>query len=187
MIISLNHTARKICRIYQMVLLIVLTFSASTNVQAQTTPEFQLKAVFMYNFTRFVEWNPGSFESYNDPFIITIIGNDPFGSYLEETVRDEKIGRHPIVIRRVDDIRSVETCHILYINEKDPPRIRQILAGLQNRNILTVSDAPNFASLGGVIGFYTENNRIRMQINTAAARNAQLNISSKLLRVAKII
>jgi YfiR/HmsC-like len=163
---------------------------ASTNVNGQTPPpsaEYQLKAVFIYNFTRFVEWPPEAFESYNDPFVIAIIGNDPFGSYLEQAIAGESIGRHPIRIKRIKELDKDEKCHIVFINEDDPGRIKEILAQADDQNILTVSDAANFASIGGMIGFFTENNKIRMHINTGAVRNAQLTISSKLLRLAKVI
>lgn len=166
----------------------LIVSTASLRSQSINAPaEYQLKAVFIYNFTRFVEWPPTAFDSYNDPFVIAIVGNDPFGSYLEESVMGETIGRHPIQVKRVNSVEEADKCHILFINDKDPDKMRSILQEVRNRNILTVSDASNFAQMGGVIGFYTENNKIRMQINTTAAKTAQLNISSKLLRLAKVI
>ena len=169
------------------ILLMPLNLLAHANAQTPPSAEYQLKAVFLYNFTRFIEWPPEAFESYNDPFVIAVIGDDPFGAYLEQAVAGESIGRHPIQIKRIKELDRSGKYHILFINEQDHSRIRDILTHSNVQNTLTVSDAANFASIGGMIGFFTENNKIRMQINTGAAKNAQLNISSKLLRLAKVI
>ena len=155
--------------------------------QAQTSSEYQVKAVFLYNFTRFVDWPATSFESANSPFVIGILGSDPFGTYIDETVSGESTGEHPIVIKRFKTVKDIDNCHILFINSTDAEAIKSILADTKEKKILTVSDANNFASLGGIIGFFIENNKIRMQINTEAAKAASLSISSKLLGVAKIL
>jgi len=186
---NINHIIHYRYFLLRLFLLLLPVNFSQVNGIAQTPPpnaEYQLKAVFIYNFTRFVEWPPEAFESYNDPFVIAIIGNDPFGTYLEQAVNGESIGRHPIRVKRIEHLDNTEKCHILFINEKDPDKIKAILDEAENTNILTVSDAANFADIGGMIGFYKENNKIRMEINATVARNAQLNISSKLLRLAKV-
>lgn len=149
--------------------------------------EYQLKAVFLYNFTRFVEWPPTAFESYNDAFVIGIVGDDPFGAMLERTIADEMIGRHPIRIRRYNELKDIGDCHILFVNSGDATETRKILAAMEGKKTLTVSDMPNFARMGGMIGFYTLQNKIRMQINATEARKAGLSISSKLLSVAQVL
>lgn len=155
--------------------------------QVVPSPEYQLKAVFLFNFTHFIEWPPIAFDSYNDPFYISIVGTDPFGSYLDQTVAGEMIGRHPIRIKRYSDIKDLQKSHIVFINARDMLMAANTLEDLNKQNILTVSDADHFAENGGIIGFFTENNRIKMQVNSNAAKYAQLIISSKLLRVCKIL
>jgi hypothetical protein len=155
--------------------------------QEKPAPEYQLKAVFLYNFTHFIDWPSTAFESGNDPFVIGIVGNDPFGSFLEEAVAGETVNNHPIVIRKFTDINAVNQCHMLFINIKDPANTREILNSVRNTSTLTVGDGENFATIGGIIGFFTENNKIRMHINTVAAKNAKLTISSKLLGVARLL
>ncbi|MEO7523062.1 MAG: YfiR family protein [Ferruginibacter sp.] len=168
-------------------ILVLLMILSTHFVQAQTSAEYQVKAVFLFNFTRFVDWPSAAFESTNSPFIIGILGDDPFGNYIDETVSGESTGGHPIIIKRYKTVKDIDNCHVLYIHSVDDESIRLIIADTKTKNVLTVSDANHFASLGGVIGFFLENNKIRMQINQEAAKSASLNISSKLLGVAKVL
>lgn len=154
---------------------------------AQTgVPESHVKAVFLFNFTQFTEWPEGSFADGNAPLVIGILGNDPFDRYLEETVKDERVqGRH-IVIQHYKSIDEVKSCHLLYISEKDPDKVSEIIGALKKPRMLTVSDCRNFTKIGGMIGFIKRNNKIKLQANPTAARSAGLTISSKLLRVSEI-
>lgn len=158
--------------------------------QAQTPPskEYQIKAAFLFNFTQFVDWPEASLPEDTTPIVIGILGKDPFGSYLEETVRNEKIKNHPLVVQRFQTVADITTCHILYITVKDKKDdLRKIFNALQSKNILTVGDANNFARQGGMVRFYTEDNRIRIRINLNAVKDTELIISSKLLKLADII
>jgi len=166
----------------------VLFFSiASLSIQAQTTATraYQVKAVFLYNFSQFVDWPPTAFKGSNDPFIIGILGDDPFGTYIDETVAGETVKGHPMIVQRYQDVKDITNCQILFINTDND--IAQILKVLANRSILTVSDAANFAKQGGMIRLFTENNKLRLAVNPSAARAAGLTISSKLLRLADIV
>jgi len=165
-----------------------LLFIAIPNLQAQPrpTPEYQVKAAFLYNFTRFIDWQPSSFTSDSSPLVIGILGDDPFGEYLADLVRGEHLNRHPIIVRKYRRAEDIAGCHILYISPPATAKSRQILAGLQHQNILTVSDGKNFTRMGGIISFYNENSKVRFSINIASARTAGLEISSKLLKVATI-
>ena len=97
------------------------------------------------------------------------------------------MGEHPIIIKRYKTIKEIDNCQILFINLKDEVQIKSVLSELKDKSILTVSDADNFAASGGIIGFFMEKNKIRMQINADAAKNISLGISSKLLSVAKLL
>jgi hypothetical protein len=155
---------------------------------AEAPTEYQVKAVFVYNFSRFVEWPPPqAFTAPNEPFVIGILGNDPFGTRLDEAVRGEQIDQHPLVVRRFRDLGEVGDCRILYIDRSEGARLPQILAALDHRSTLTVSDLDGAAERGVMIQFTTENNRIRLRINVESARAAGLTISSKLLRSADIV
>lgn len=149
--------------------------------------EYQLKAVFLFNFTQFVAWPNNAFENDKDPFIIGILGGNPYGSFLDETVKGESVNGHRIIIRRFDDVDDVKACHILYINLKKQEELEQALVKLRNRNILTVGDASKFTQLGGIIGFVITNNKVGIKINLGAASTTDLSISSKLLRLATVV
>lgn len=155
--------------------------------QAPTSKEYQVKAVFLYNFAQFVEWPPDSFPDAQTPLVIGVLGQDPFGAYLDEIVRGEKVNNRALVIERYRQVEDIKTCHVLFISRSELGRFEQILGSLKGRNILTVGDAEGFALSGGMIRFVAENNKIRMRINLEAARAAKLTISSKLLRPAEII
>jgi hypothetical protein len=160
---------------------------ADTLAQSQASPEYQLKAVFLFNFAQFVEWPASAFAGPDAPLVIGILGEDPFGSYLDETVRGEKVDDRPLVVRRFKSVDEITTCHILFINWRDADQLRDILAHLRGRSILTVSDVEGFATRGGMIRFLTDQNRIRFRINLDAAKAASLTVSSKLLRAAQIV
>lgn len=149
------------------------------------TKEYKLKAVFLFNFTQFVEWPASAFPSAGAPFVIGIVGDDPFGMAIEDVVTNERVGSHPLVVQRYHEAKDVKPCHILFINAKDADKAREMLS-VAGSHTLTVSDAEGFVKMGGMIRFVTENNRIRLQIYPDAAKSAELQVSSKLLRVAEI-
>lgn len=161
--------------------LLLLFWWAASAADAQTpTAANQIKAVFLYNFSQFVTW-PGS----NQPsFVIGILGTDPFGSYLESVVEGEKVGGSNIVVQRYNDPKEVKNCHILYITKSNPAEVAKVFT---DRPILTVGEGEEFARAGGIIRFYLDNNKIRLKVNTRLAKAANLQISSKLLRVADVI
>lgn len=172
--------ARSITAIVLLIIHLVIT--------AQTSPsrEYQLKAIFLYNFSQFVEWPPGSFSSDQAPLIIGIVGTDPFGSYLEEAISGEKINGHPLVIERYSSIDQIGACQILFVNLPETKKREQVITTLKGRNILTVSDAPDFLQHGGMIRFFTRQGKLKLQVNLETAKAANLVISSKLLRLVEI-
>lgn len=159
------------------------------NLMAQTvaTREYQVKAVFLFNFSQFVTWPTNAFPEAQTPLTIGVLGEDPFGTYLDETVRGEKVNGHPLVIQRYRSIKEVKDCQILFVSRSESKRVEQILTGLQGKNILTVSDIEGFAAKGGIVRFIAEQNKIHFRINLQAAKDAGLIISSKLLRLAEIV
>jgi hypothetical protein len=144
----------------------------------------QVKAVFLFNFTQFVTWPHGSFPAPTSPFVIGIVGTNPFGNFLKKVVENEKVEGHPIAVQHFTGIKDVRNCHLLFVNVQNPA---EAIEELNQRGVLTVGDSADFARSGGMIGFYVENNKIRLQINTRSARAANLSISSKLLRLAAVV
>jgi hypothetical protein len=155
--------------------------------QAIDVEEYQIKAVFLFNFAQFVDWPPDAFPNAESPLVIGILGDDPFGPYLDEAVKGEKVNNRPMVIQRYRDVEEIKVCHILFISKSEAGRMDQVLGRLKGRSILTVGETNGFSQLGGIIDFAMENSKVRLKINLRAARLAHLTISSKLLRPAEIV
>jgi hypothetical protein len=167
-------------------LFVCVLFWLQLPAQVPASTEYNIKAVFIYNFTQFIDWPPGTFASPESPFVIGILGEDPFQSYMDETVSNEKVKGHSIVVERYQNLNDVKNCHILYICASEAERMQEILLRAKKGKMLTISDVPGFANNGGMICFVTRNNKIKLQINPSPVKAAELNISSKLLQVAEI-
>ena len=152
--------------------------------QTETTLEYKVKAAFLFNFAQFVEWPARAFPTAESPQVIAVLGDDPFGAYLDELVRGEKVSGHPLVVRRYKRVEDIAECHILFISQSEAGALDQILAALKGRAILTVGDIGTFARQGGMIQFVTEEGKIRLThgINVDAARACGLVISSTIIR-----
>ncbi len=159
----------------------------SFQLYAQISREYNIKAAFIYNFTRFVEWPSNAFSDPIAPFVIGILGDNPFDSSLYEAVGGEKVKGHPIIVQQYQNVNDIKNCHVLFISNNGDGKLKEILSTLPNKNILTVSDIPGFTTTGGIISFMTKENKIKLQINLSVAKATDLNISSKLLQVAEIV
>jgi hypothetical protein len=153
----------------------------------QTTDEYQVKAAFLYNFAKFVEWPPQAFKSPTDPIAICILGEDPFGHALEDAVKGKTIEGRGFVVPRISEVRQADSCQILFVSSAERKRARAILAELRANGVLTVGETEGFAEAGGVINFKLEGGRLRLEINVDAAERAKLRLSSKLLSLAQIV
>ena len=162
---------------------------APPTAQAQTSAsrEYQVKAVFLFNFLQFVEWPASTFPDSGTPISIGILGDDPFGTALEETVRDETIHNRRMVVRRSHRLDDLQDCQLLFISKSENRRMADILARLSDRPVLTVSELDGFARQGGIIAFYPDGKKVRFEINTATARRLGLKLSSQLLGLGRII
>lgn len=156
--------------------------------RADVSREYDLKAVLLFNLTRFVEWPAAAFPDPDAPMIIGILGQDPYGETLDEVVRTESYGRHKIQVVRYRTIEAVRNCQILYVGSSEQPNLPRILRGLAGRPILSVGEFDGFATAGGMVRlFQNAEGKIRIRINLGAVRAAGLTVSGKLLRVAEII
>jgi len=154
--------------------------------QSTTASEYELKAVFIFNFTQFVQWPATSFSSEHAPLVIGILGEDPFGPYLNDVISGEKVDGHPLVIEHYATAGDIKNCHILFVSKNEITRFGQLAATLKKQNVLTVGDAPTFLMQEGMIKLLTKNNKIQLQINIESVKESNLVISSKLLRLAEI-
>jgi hypothetical protein len=149
--------------------------------------EYDIKAAYIYNFTKFIEW-PGAKASAQSTFSICILGNDPFGPAIDNAVADKTVGGKRIVIERFPDVDamrlSAHPIDVLFIGALGPGGLEEALEYTGDLPILTIGETSGFCEKGGVIAFVIRKNRIRFEINRAAAGLSELKISSKLLQLA---
>jgi hypothetical protein len=153
-------------------------------VQAQVSREYQLKAVFLYNFVQFTEWPTNVFAGTNSPIVIGIVGPDPFGPALEAILRGENVAGRPLTVQHFAQPADIKSCHLLFITQPEIRHVDEILKIVKDKPILTVCDTDTPATGQVMIRFAVENNKVHFRINAQAARRENISLSSKLLRVA---
>jgi hypothetical protein len=167
--------------------LLLLLANPSPTLTADRNSEYQVKAAFLVNFARFVEWPPQSFGAANDPLVVGVYGNGLFGAALEEAVLGKRIGGRPAVIRRTSQISALRSCHVVFLPASEINHFRELSNSLGDLSVLLVGETEGFAESGGVINFILENERVRFEISPSAAARVHLKISSKLLQLAVIV
>ncbi len=155
--------------------------------QAQSATEYQVKAAFLFNFAKFVEWPADAFSGTDAPLQICLLGQDPFGHEFEEVIGDKSVNGHRIEVIHPSGVPQARGCQIIFVAFSEKRQAPEILRGLRGANVLTVGDSPGFAGIGGVINFVVADGRVRFEINMKAAERAHLKISARLLTVAKLI
>jgi len=168
-------------------LVVLLLITARCWAAAAPPSEYQVKAVFLFNFAQFVEWPARAFPDPQAPFVIGVLGKDPFGPDLDAVVRGETIDHRPLVIERYRNIGELHNCNILFIGRSETGELPHILEVLKGRSILTVTDAEDGDPGGVMIRLVNRSNRIKLRIDVGAAKAGNLVISSKLLRPAEIV
>lgn len=149
-------------------------------------PEYKIKAAFLFQFSRFVEWPAEAFASSDAPLVICVLGTNPFGSALHEIAAGELAYTHPLRVQNYEGVEDLGACHIVFVSGDKEEVARRALQRLSGKSVLTVSDSDNFTRRGGVIGLVTMNGKVTLQVNRGSADAAQLRISAKLLRVAEL-
>ena len=158
-----------------------------TDAQPNSYREYQVKAAFLFNFTQFVEWPANALPETTTPWVIGVLGENPFGTYLQEIISGEQVNGHSLVIQQYKNAEEIKTCHILFINLTEKDKLEQAITSLKGRSILTVGDGNNFIKQGGMIRFVIRDNKVHFQINPESAKGADLVISSKLLKLAEVV
>src|SRR6202048_239716 len=178
------------------VLSMTLNWTASAGAQAGDAPdssEYLVKAGFIYNFAKFVEWPSTAFAEPDSPIVIGVLGTDPFGDIINHVVEGKKIGARGFVVRRfkwskdLKDLKEFKECRILFVSSSEKLHFEEVVDAVKALPILTVGEAPGFAERGGMIRLMLEDNRVRLEVNVEAAQHGNLNISSRLLTLARII
>lgn len=155
---------------------------------AQNYSEYEVKAAFLVNFGKFVEWPDKAFDKPGSPLVIGIVGTDPFGDILEKTVKGRTINGRSWKIVRFKSASEIGYCHILFVSSSEKGRMRQIIHAVANKPVLTVGDElEEFCQLGGIINFSRRQSKYGFEINKITADEKKIRMSSKLLMLAKII
>lgn len=170
-----------------LVLLGLLAPVAPAEADATTDLEYQVKAAFLYNFAKFVEWPTDAFAGVADSVVLCVVGDDPFGESLDTVVRGESLNGRRLIVHRTRDLDEIRACHVVFVPLSEKGRQERILSSLRNRGVLTVGEADGFLNGGGIIRFVLEQNKVRFDINLAAAESSGLKLSSKLLRLARTV
>jgi hypothetical protein len=162
---------------------LICAFAAS----GQTVDEYQVKAAFLYNFAKFVEWPALTFKNDKDPVRICVLGQNPFGSALGDAVRGKTVLGRPFVLIDILGADQVSDCQILFISASERKRLRSIFAELRTPGVLTVGETDGFAAQGGIVNFKLTDGRVHLEINVEAAGQAKLRINSSVLNLAQIV
>jgi hypothetical protein len=162
-------------------------FGLSMRTSAQTIEESRVKAAYLYNFAKFVDWPSGTFQNPNDPAVICVVGDERTRDVLESAIVGKKANGRRVEARAPHSSAEFKSCQVLFIGFSDKERITQSLSGLQRLSVLTVGQSDDFISLGGMINLALNNATIELEIDPAASDAAGLKISSRLLVVARLV
>ena len=168
-------------------LCLVSTHGRAQEARPESLPEYVLKAGFLYNFAKYVEWPAEAFASPDAPISIGVVGRDPFGPDLERTLGDKSVKNRRFEVRRYSDLAQLEPVHILFVPQTERERVARILKRVERLPVLTVGEDEQFSEGGGVVTILIRDSRPRLHINVAAAEEQQLAIAPKLLRIATIV
>jgi len=163
---------------------LLLLFCAPQVAAAQPAhpSEYDVKAVYLFNFAKFTQW-PSAAASL-DSFPICIMGENPFRGTLQSLVAGEQLNGQKVLVRHVSTVHEAEQCRVLFIGASESYRYKLVIGSLASTPVLTVSDVPDFSADGGMIQLLLQGDRVKFEVNLAAAQKAHLSLSSQLLKVA---
>ncbi|MDP3857921.1 MAG: YfiR family protein [Stagnimonas sp.] len=166
-------------------LAVVLLAAQGAHAAEAVSKEYQIKAAFLYNFAKFVEWPPASFADASSPIIIGVLGQNPFGGELEQVVKDRKINGRDVLIKTLETVEQAASVQIVFLAAGEDARIPKLLAAVSDKAVLTVGESDAFASQGGAIRFVLDGDKVRFRINLTPADRAHLKIGGQLQQLAK--
>jgi len=149
--------------------------------------EYQIKAVFLYNLTQFTDWPANTFTASDSPLVIGIVGEDPFGKTLDAAVKGERVRGRPLVVKRLGLNDDLLACQVLFISSSEKKNIPELLKRLKGSPVMSVGEASGFCEQGGMVNFLVPDKKVQIEINQTVAEEAGLQISAKLLKLARIV
>jgi hypothetical protein len=152
---------------------------------AEAVPEYQVKAAFILNFTKFIEWPAGAFADSKAPVVLGVVGQDPFGGYLDQMLTGKQAQGRQLQLKKIEHGGTCSGCHLLFISSSEAGRIQEILRSVGGGGTVTISDIPDFESQGGTIRLFITGQRVRFAINTEAPASASVKFSSQLLKLSQ--
>jgi hypothetical protein len=170
-------------------LLVLATLLFGVRVEAQQSPmgEAQVKAMFVYNFLKFVEWPVDASVGAKDPFVVLIIGEGATADATEQFLESKSIGDRPLVVRRIRWDQSLAGARAAFVVERDAKKLHRVLDAAAAAGVLTIGEGEGFTTQGGVIGLLVEDRKVRFDVDTTAAQTAGLRVSSKLLALTHVV
>lgn len=155
--------------------------------RAQAISEDQVKAAYLYNFAKFVEWPKGSFPDASSPIRLCVLNDPSIELQLSQIVKDKQISGRSIAVVPIESAEQGRSCQILFINSAHNWQLEHVIKVLQGASVLTVGEATGFVEQGGIVNFVTENDQVHFQVNDRAATQCKLHMSARLLSVAKLV
>jgi hypothetical protein len=178
---------RRCAASFAMVLFFILSAAHTASAQNDGLSEYQVKAAFLFNFAKFVDWPAETFPNPQSSFSICVIGDDPFGPILDSTLAGKSLGSHPVTLRRIKDVTEIHHCQIVFASSSSSSRYAELSQSVRGAKVLLVGESDGFATSCGAIEFTIEANHVRFVINPDAVQRAGLAVSSKLLMLAHIV
>jgi hypothetical protein len=182
-------TGAAMVRLLALVLVALLVSCVGTVTAAETPAlsEYQVKALFLFNFAKYVDWPAEAYSSDSAPILIGLVGEDHFGDSFKQVIAGKTINGRQVVIKHVASAQEYKSCHILFIGASEQSNLSEILSAVKGSAILTAGETEEFLARDGMIDLRKKENKIRLEINLGAAQRANLKISSKLLSVADVV
>lgn len=157
------------------------------SLSARALTEYEVKAAFLFNFAKFIDWPPRAFAEASSPIIFGILGEDPFGAPMMSKISQETVKGRSIKIQRFQPGDDFTGCHLLFISRSAAGQVKDLLERAKGRSMLTVSETEDFITDGGMVNFVMVDRSVRFDINAKAVQTAGLKVSSKLLAVARAV
>jgi hypothetical protein len=167
--------------------LLSLVVVISTRGQRNPPFKYQVKAAFLFNFAKFVEWPPDAFQSETTPIALCVFRHDPFSGALDEIIRGKTINNRAVLSRRIDELSDLRSCQLVFISSVEDKHLSEVIGSLKGTSALLVGEGEDFAERGGTIRLFQEDSKLRFAINVDSVQRARLTVSSKLLDLAKIV
>lgn len=177
----------KQCSLTLLISFTCIGFTSSVQAARYVAEEYELKAVFLYNIANFINWPEYAFENEGAPFHFCVLGTDPFAGSLETTIHDEMVKSRVAKVLHLQTLEQAEQCQILFISDSERTRIDEIATKVHQHPVLLVGDTDDFIHHGGMVKFFTQEQRVRLAINPTAVQAVNLSMNANLLRVAQIV